>query len=345
MKNKILYLVIVILLVIIAIAQFVPKNNVLYRLKIDKSETTLNEELSNFSVPDVEIIDKIFIADKENHQVTLDKKSNGWTVNNRFMAREDAIGNLMQAIGKMKVMRPISKAEHNTQIERLAAESRKVEIYSKGKLLKTYYIGGSTQDQYGTYAILENSSVPFVLHIPGFLGFLTPRFIPTEALWRENFIFKAKPYEIDFVQVINYENPNLNYTLKKVNGKYHITYGQNQVLTQIDSTQVKYFLNGLKKISYEAIVVEMTSEKRDSLNKSTPFHHITLKAGKDNVQEIRTYHVPNDKMYDDNGNLLKYDPDRMYAFFNQFKDIATVQFGTFDKITVDPLLFGTTNQR
>ncbi len=339
MKNKILLLSVIILVIVIAAAQFVSKDNILYALNFNKSKSTLAEELSNFAVPDEKSIDKIFIADKQNNSVTLTKTEQGWRVNDKFYAREDAIENIMQAITKLRVKNPISRAEHNTQIKRLAAESRKVEIYQNGQKVKTYYMGGSTQDQYGTYAILEGSSVPFVVHIPGFLGFLTPRFFALEELWRENFIFKADPKTVNYVEVVNSEQPERSFTLIKNDNQYQVLNYQNQKMNNIDSMQVKYFLSSFKKLSYEAMIVEMDADKRDSLMNTQAFHTITIKAGKNNQQVIKTYHVKNETHYNDDGELLLYDPDRMYATFNNAQDMATVQFRTFDNITIDPRAF------
>ena len=340
MKNKILLISILILTIIIIIAQFVPKDSALYALKINKDNSTLNSELSNFAVKDVDAIDKIIIADKQDNTVILEKTGKTWKVNHKFYAREDAIKNLLQAVGKMRVKRPISKTEKELQIRRLATQSKKVVIYQKGKKVKTYYVGGATSDQYGTFVLLEGSSVPFVVEVPGFLGFLTPRFFATEDLWRENYIFKSSPKNINFVQVLNSEDKTQSFTITKDdNDKFHLLNSENQEMDNIDTLQIQRYLSFFTKISYEAMVVNMDESKRDSLKHSQPFHTITLKAGKNNQQVIKTYHVKNDTQYDDDGNMLKYDPDRMYGSFNGGKDLATVQFRTFDRITVDPKFF------
>jgi len=344
MKNKILLISIFILALIIGAAQFVSNNNPLYALKINKTYSTLKPELSNFAIKDVDSIDKIIIADKQDHTVVLEKTEEGWRVNQKFYAREDAIANILQAIGKMRIKRPISKAERNLQITRLSTQSKKVVIYQNGKKVKTYYVGGATQDQYGTFVLLEGSSVPFVTHIPGFLGFLTPRFFALEDLWRENFIFKSNPKNITYVQVINHENSQNNFTLSKDDkNQFHLLDAQNTEISNVDTLQIQRYLNTFKKISYEAMTTHISEHKKDSLIHSQPFYSITIKAGEKNQQIINTYHVINETHYDDNGNLLKYDPDRMYGSFNNNTDLATVQFRTFDKITIDPKLLTKAN--
>ena len=59
---------------------------------------------------------------------------------------------------------------------------------------KTYYVGGESKDMIGSYMLLENSNRAFVVYIPGFNGFLAPRFTidgtkVSSDLWRDRTIF------------------------------------------------------------------------------------------------------------------------------------------------------------
>jgi len=338
-KNTVLIISIAILVLLIGIAQIIPKGTILDRLKVNNT-STLKKELSDFAVKDIENIDKIFIADKANHSVVLEKKGKIWRVNNKFNAREDAIKNLMDVIQNVRVRQPISKAEYETQIKRLATTGRKVEIYKNGTLFKTYYVGGATQDQMGTYMILDNSRVPFIMELSGFTGFLTPRYFPMESLWRENFIFKSNPKNIRLVSVENKEEKEKSFSLKKIASLYHLFDYQGNEIQNIDSLQVKRYLSYFKKISYEALAVNMKEAKKDSLLKSEAFQIIHIETTDNTEQTINIYRVFNDSgVTNDNGEVLKYDPDRVYGFFNNLKDVATVQYRTLDKIAVEPSFF------
>ena len=222
----------------------------------------------------------------------------------------------------------------------MATTGRKVEIYKNGELFKIYYVGGATQDQMGTYMILDQSNVPFIMELPGFTGFLTPRYFPMESLWRENFIFKSNPRNIRLISVKNNENPEKSFSLKKEASLYHLYDYQNNEIKNIDSLQVKRYLSYFKKISYEALAVNMKDTKKDSLLKAQAFHIIHIETTNNQEQTIKTYRVLNDAgITNDNGELLKYDPDRAYGFFNNLKDVATIQYRTLDKITVAPSFF------
>ncbi len=336
MKNKILILLTAVLLGMIIAAQFVSKNHILYSLKFNKSHNTLNDEMSHFAVENIDDVDKIMIADKTNQKIILCKTDSGWTVNSKYNAREDAIENLLQVIQRIRVKHPISKAEHNLQVSLLATKSKKVEIYKKGELFKTYYVGGSTQDQMGTYTLMEGASAPFVTHIPGFTGFLTPRFIVSESLWRENFVVKAPFESLVSVEVINSEDSKRTFKIvKNDNRTYQLFNKDGKLMGEPDSVFAKTYFNTFKKVSYEAMVVDMKQEKLDSLRAAKPLHtiRVTTKKG---TQDIKTFYVKNDNYFNDEGEILKYDPDRMYCLFNGDKEVATVQYFTFNKITIDP---------
>ena len=85
-------------------------------------------------------------------------------------------------------------------VKDMATEGIKVEIYAKnGKALRTFYVGGSTSDDRGTFMMMENSNEPYVMHIQGFQGMLRPRFHTDEQDWRDRFVFKLKPEDIKMV--------------------------------------------------------------------------------------------------------------------------------------------------
>src|SRR6185295_9205473 len=164
--------------------------------------------LKDFAVEDTASITKIFIADKFGHASAVERVAPGkWTVNGKYPAREEAINTLLLTMKNMEVRSPVAKAAYNTIMKELASRGRKVEIYQNGELSKTYYVGSATQDQLGTFMFLENSSVPFVLFIPGFDGYLTTRYILDEEEWKEHLILDLSIENIASVTSQDLEQP------------------------------------------------------------------------------------------------------------------------------------------
>ena len=72
----------------------------------------------------------------------------------------------------------------------MTARALKVELYAGDELVKQYYVGYETEDSEGTYMLLtdlesgKNYDQPYACFIPGFKGFLNPRFIVKKRLAR-----------------------------------------------------------------------------------------------------------------------------------------------------------------
>jgi len=57
----------------------------------NEDESTINKREAAFKVTNAASITKIVLNDEQKHTITLEKKKNGWMVNNRFNARPDLI--------------------------------------------------------------------------------------------------------------------------------------------------------------------------------------------------------------------------------------------------------------
>ena len=80
------------------------------------------------------------------------------------------------------------------------------------KKIKTIYIGGETADQLGTYMMISGAKEPYIVHIPGFNGYLSSRFLCKKEAWRSKKIFTKKvtkaSYQLDKDQKIEINKKN-----------------------------------------------------------------------------------------------------------------------------------------
>lgn len=179
----------------------------LYRTKA-KPSTTDDMEDRKFAVKDTASIGKIFIADKEGNSSNILRTKDGWFVNNKFKCRSDAILNLLEIIKNIDVKMPVPKSAQEETVKLLAGLSFKVEIYNtSNELIKQYYIGHETQDYEGSYMLLtdiengENFKTPYICHLPGFKGYLKPRYICKENEWRSQQVITLTPNQIKQIKV------------------------------------------------------------------------------------------------------------------------------------------------
>ena len=291
----------------------------------NKSTITLE---NNFSISDTASISKIFIADRNGITITLNRNKNSWLVNNKYEVRKDAIETILATINQIKIKRPVSKNAFDNVIRNLATTGVKVEIYTDQEVpIKTYTIGSSTSNHLGTYMYLAGSESPFVVHIPSFNGFLSPRYgiqgnKISESDWRSTNIFNLKNKSISRVTVNHFQNPENSFTLITDS----ITLFNNVGNTvNFNRAMVFQFLD-----SFEQLNCESYKERKEKIEFSFPLHDLIV-----NNDTLRTY-VIGDTLFKEKKD--NFNVKRMYATFNN-GDLMLIQDYVFNKvlITIDQL--------
>jgi hypothetical protein len=326
MKNKWVYLIFLILAVIAVLIYFSNHNG------------TIKKELRDFAVEDTASITKIFMVDKENIQVTLDRKEAGkWMVNNKYFVRPDAIKVLLGTIASIDVKSPVGKTALPNVIKQIATQSVKVEIYKGSECVKVYYVGGTTQDQTGTYMVLENSSVPFVVEKPGFAGYLTGRYFTDETMWRDNSIFLYSFNDIASVSVRINTNPDKSFTIiNDGNNSFKLLDNKNNPMNGFDNQVAKEYIAGFKKVRCESYSNKFSPQRLDSLLKTQPIGSLSVTNRKGEVNTLKLYYRPNfSQVTDDDGKILPFDPDAMYGVLPGDKQVVVCQYFVFDPLMKD----------
>lgn len=328
-KNSIITIIILLVLAIAAI--FVYKNK--------GKNSTIDKEASDFGLKDTASVDKIFMADKEGKTVLLERKPEGWVVNRKFPARPDAIESLLYTIRMVEVKSPVSKAGRETAIKFMAGKSVKVEVYTKGKKVKQYYVGHPTQDYRGTYMLMsdpetgENFKDPFITHIPGFDGYLTTRYFVEEADWRGRLMINYRPPQIKQIRLELYEIPDSSFVVDLYSmQRFGLKNGKGQQL-RFSEEKLKQYIAYFQNVNCE-YVLEKTDHLADSLSKSgIPFATLTV-TDRDNKQNVtQFYHkYPVASKNEQYGVDYKYDPDRLFVKYNDGKDYGVAQYYVFGKM-------------
>ena len=319
-------------------------------LVLTRSGTTFKRSLSNFAVSDTSNITLIFMSDKNNNTLTLSREpGGGWTVNDRFPAQKYNVDMLLQTLKDLEVKEPVPRAARNNIIRELAVNSVKVEIYQKVhritlagirlfphvKMTRVYYVGGATQNNRGTFMLMEHSEEPFVTFLPGFRGFVSPRYTPIEKYWRDYTIFRIGAQGIVSASVEYPAYPDFSFSVTNIPGGNPVLIRLNDrsEIKDYDTAKVWSFLAAFSSVSFEALLNDIDPHLKDSVLASTPLCIITVRdtAGKETV--VKTYHKnagPGSAEY--YGREVPYDLDRLYALMNDGQDFTLIQFFVFDKI-------------
>ena len=247
---------------------------------VTKEDSNLEGYDFHFAIKDTADVGKIFLADREGRTVTLTRDNKvKWLVGGKYEVQPDMIKTLLETINQVELKFRLPRNAVESVVKDIATEGIKVEIYSKsGKALRTYYVGGSTSDDRGTFMMMENSNEPYVMHIPGFQGMLRPRFQMEEQDWRDRFVFKLQPQDIQIVS-INYPNQQAkSFTLTREGGNQFKVDPFYSIVPRINrpvvTGMVEAFLRGFEKLGIEGF--EVGNPKADSLKNAPVFAKITV---------------------------------------------------------------------
>ncbi len=298
----------------------------------DAAMTTLAAE-RDFAVKNTDQIQKIFLADRSGETTTLERDgADRWKYNGQYAVRPNAIDNLLDAIRRIEMKYKPPQASKDYIVKNLATHGIKVEIYDRGnKLIKAYYIGDGTQDERGTYAIVDGFNEPFVVNIPGWEGNLRFRYSLKGEDWRDKTVFRSGLREIAEVSIEYPKQKNLSFKLTQSNGQYEVKpfYESTPALQKpVQKSRAETFLIGFENLVAENF--ERNNLYRDSVKQLVPFSIITLKKTDGNVTSVRLFPINQFDQVDD-ANLNDPQIERYLADVST-GDFMLVQDRVFRKV-------------
>jgi hypothetical protein len=305
---------------------------IVYVFKFSKNWKTVKIGSDEIAIQDTASIDHLFLADKNGHTIDLKKQANNeWKVNDKMMADAAKVNLLLATIHDMRVQRPIDETQHNTVVADLSSRGIKIECYSKDENIKTFYIGSETADKIGTFYYEAAKSEPLIVHIPGFVGYLTPRFIISEIKWKDKLVFDDDIQSIESIELTYPTQPNLSFIIRNK----QLLDKQNNVIPT-DSNKLKFYLNSFKGLYHEAYLDFATEKEIDSIKKSTPFCSILLKRTNKQATSLKLYLKKADKrtkeQFDQNNNPIQTDAERFWGIVDDENELVSIQTFNFGKI-------------
>jgi hypothetical protein len=328
-------------------------------LVVTRKAGTLSDEEKNFAVKDTGAITKIFLANSYEEQTLLERKNDAWIVNEKYDIVQDNIADLLNCIYNITLKDIVPKSMRSNINKRMASGSTKVEIYYddhhiklwKVKLFKytnkkTYYIGQPTMDNMGTYAIMEGSAVPCIVYLPGFRGFVTPKYTPSEDGWRSHNIVRLKMAKIREISSVDFVNPANSFRIVR-NGNRHfdIVTSDKQSLSQYDTLRLLDFLSDFRDLNYESMAIDLSAGKKDTIF-SRKFKEVCIEDVDGNKTTITMFRLEDelsDEYSHDIDFMESYNRDRFYAVINENnEEIVRCQYFVFDRI-VQPIDFFSPN--
>lgn len=280
----------------------------------------------NFAVSNTEDIYKIFLADRKGQTALLERKDDHWLYNGKVRARPTAISILLETIAQVNVWYVPPKSAENSMIRSLAGEGIKVEVYDKkDKLMKSYYVGGVTNDEHGTYMIMEGAEQPYVVHMPSFVGQLRVRYMLGDDEWADRTIFREKAEEIQSVAVEYPQRKSESFRLEKT-GTAEYTVKPFFSTTPVSKQPLRKGVPEAYLLTFEQLGAEgfeTDNPMRDSVTTLVPFAIITLKKTDGEEKQVRFWPLEIQQTREGMPYVHRY-----FAEVNK-KDFLLIQEGVF----------------
>lgn len=317
-------------------------------------KTTLKDVESDFAISDTASVTKIFIADKNDNSVLLERISDGWILNDVYNTNTKVVDFLLGTLHRIKVKSPVPIVARDNVIKRLASVGIKVEIYQQDfrinifdkykffpyeKLSKVIYIGGATPNNLGTYMLIEGAEHPFVTHIPGFRGFLSPYFSPLPDDWKSHQVFNHNLSDISSVslEINNKPEESFRVDIDNSDGGYRLQkFVSKEVISRFDTLRLLNFLTSFSDLRYESRLNNIMSPMRiDSILQLPFLFKLTLVDDMNDTIFIKGFTkraLPEEIRDEEYYKLIPDDKDRFYALINGGEDFVLMQYYSFDKV-------------
>ena len=264
-----------------------------YLWRQDNSQMSRLRQERDFAVPDTDDIHKIFLAHRDGEMVTLTRQGNDWLYNGKWKARPGAMDNLLDAIRRLRIKYVPPRAAVPAMVRDLGTQGIKVELYARsGRLIKSYYIGGSTPDERGTYIIREGFNEPFVGELPGWEGNLRFRYNLRGEDWRDRAVFAENPDQIVKVSLEYPKQRNQSFVLEKKGNSFDIRPFYDitpESRRPYRPGSAEAFLVAFENLGAEAF--RNDSPERDSVLNTVPFCIISLTNQSGQEQQVKLFPI------------------------------------------------------
>ena len=356
-KKNLIYLIIAIILIITAIFVILYQNGTIGK----KNEITTGSKI--FAISDTSKVTKIFMADMAENNVKLTRTSAGWMIDDSLMAMQVKVEDFLSVLANLSVKQAVPKSAQENIINVLTTGSVKTEIYGmmpkftifgidffvKERLIKSYYMGPATQNNVANYAYLDGMKEPHIVHLPGFRGFITPRYSQFPEDWVTHNIFATKLTRIDTLISQDFVHPEESFTIVKKGPRFFDLFDENgNAVMNYDTTKLLDMLSEYRNLNFESIEKGITQNQKDSIIQNSLLKIITLVDMNGERKSIQIY----EKIYGGEFTLTgnaedlydAIDRERCFATVDNRADkLYVLQFYHFDR-QFQPLSYFLLNQ-
>ena len=301
---------------------------ILFGLFFIKENKTSSFDTELFSVTDTLSINKIIISDRYGNEIELRRNNNQWIANDSYLVRNDAIKTLLSTLKNIRIKYLLSNDIEKNIEKQISTLGVGVIIYNNNKKINSFIVGPSTRDHLGTYVYHFKTKKTYSTHIPGFNGFLSPRFgIQANRIeinnWRNPTLINYQPNLIDSIFSYNFSNSAKSFKL--ICGKENnIKNYQNEIIKDVNFGTLNLFLNSFTNLNVEKYLNDTLKNNLNNPSKKLIIY------SKNNIDSLVFYTINSEQDDDTNDYNIK----RKIAIKNN-EDICLVQDYVFNKVLIN----------
>ena len=307
----------------------------------------------DYHIEDIGSVTRLFLADKQDEQVTLTRVNDSlWMVDNTYEASLQQVDMLLETLHTMRIRQNVNKNAIPNVIKDISAHGIKVEVYQRvprinwfggrlqlfphEKLTTTYYVGRETQDMMASYIFRVGDKVPYIIHIPGFRGYLTPRFFTSPIQWRSHRIVDLDVRQIERVELQIPTMPEESFAIQREGEGFAMELLQgHRRIDGFDTARVAQMLSAFTFLNFDEFASIVPNSFADSCISGEPRTILRITDTAGTTREMRTYIKytnPDDlKAIPDPETYEVFDLNRLYAVLDN-TDTVLIQYYVFDNI-------------
>jgi hypothetical protein len=304
-----------------------------------------NRGLDDFLVADTSSVDKLILTQSSGFSIEIVRDGFDWLTKDGSCVQEEMIDNILHTFTKIAVKSYVPQNSVENIRNNIRVSYKKVQIFQNGKWVKTWWIGNSTPDHLGTYALLETpgdgiSEIPVIVEMRGLRGSIESRFTADPRAWMCTSVFHYAMNEIKSVTLKHAGAPEQDFSIIRTGSgrSFKVTDFKNNAIPY-DTLKLVRYLDIFKKVHFESPNYTMKPEQIDSLKKTKPYYSIKLELTNGEKVSLQAYRIkaPEGDL-DMAGNPIEWDVNRMWAVLTD-GSLVKIQYYVFDPVFVDISFF------
>jgi hypothetical protein len=289
----------------------------------------------DFALKSMEGITNIVLKHAKLQPMQFQRKGEAtWVINNAYAANPEVMRNLTQVLTGMKLNYTPSNNTIATIKEEIKRSGIKVDIYAgKPKPIKSFYIASDTEQQDGTFMMMEGGSKVYVMHLPTLNGGFRSRFEQPLDRMRDIYVYKEVPEQISSIEVRYNDDEAHSFKLTQVNGKFDVQPILKNVkpLQNVNQQVAKNYVYSFASIGAESLI--NTYEYKNDLLKTTPYCTILVTNSQGYTTKATYYSF---EKFTENLNLIRSQDDiqfiKKYFIWVNDRDLYLGQRQLFNKV-------------